>query len=988
MDLPFRSEYSKSNRAKCKLCKESIAQGVLRLAVMVQSHHFDGKQPNWYHFKCFFKKQRVQTTDDIEHFESLRIEDQDKIKEHVGGASVIIPEKKGTKRSADKSEQRAKNIALKDYIIEYAKSGRSTCKGCQQKILKDEVRVSKKDYESDIGKQIGGADQWHHLTCFAQLRSELGYFEDANKIPGFKQLKKNDQEEARKAIPAIKQECVPEVKKIKKEEPDDLEKEYREQNKIMYNNRDKLKELKKPQLIELLEHNNQAVPEGVERILDSLSDIMTFGSLEPCSECKDGQLTFTKGGYICKGNVNEWVKCQTITKDPKRTKFKIPKHLTEEFSFLKKYKYKPRNRIIKDFNPTVAIKKEVKEEENGEPKVKRALPPLYEMEFVILGQPIRGKDVLKKEIQALGGKVVTKIKNTVMAVIANKDMVENMGSRIQEAESEQIQVVSEDFIDEAKNYTGKIPELIMQKSICNWGSDPTTRLPPEPSSSLKSGQKSRSRFTSSVPSKIKLKLKGGSAVDPDSGIENIAHVYEDRNKEKYTAVLGLTDIQSDRNSFYKLQLLKSDKGDRYWIFRSWGRIGTTIGNNKLEEQTTLKEAISKFEELYLEKSGNEWENHHQFVKVPGKMYPIDVDYGSEAAMNLDIVESDSKLPKPVQNLVKLVFDVKQMNKLLLEFELDTEKMPLGKLSKKQIQSAFDILSELQSMVDKENVAEHKLIEATNRFYTLIPHNFGIEKIPVLKDKDIIKQKLDMLDNLLEMEIAYSLMKSSGSEHTVDSYYKQLKTDIEVLDKKSEEFQIIKEYVKNTHAETHDTYDLDIEDVFLVKREGESKRYKPFKKLHNRKLLWHGSRITNYAGILSQGLRIAPPEAPVTGYMFGKGVYFADMVSKSANYCCTSPDNSTGLLLLCEVALGNMYERPHADHITKLPKGKHSCKGVGRTHPDPGVVKTIDGAEVPLGKGVANPGTEKNSLLYNEYIVYDVAQVQIKYLLKVNFKYKY
>ena len=32
-----------------------------------------------------------------------------------------------------------------------------------------------------------------------------------------------------------------------------------------------------------------------------------------------------------------------------------------------------------------------------------------------------------------------------------------------------------------------------------------------------------------------------------------------------------------------------------------------------------------------------------------------------------------------------------------------------------------------------------------------------------------------------------------------------------------------------------------------------------------------------AGILSTGLRIAPPEAPVTGYMFDKGVYFADMV---------------------------------------------------------------------------------------------------------------
>ena len=55
----------------------------------------------------------------------------------------------------------------------------------------------------------------------------------------------------------------------------------------------------------------------------------------------------------------------------------------------------------------------------------------------------------------------------------------------------------------------------------------------------------------------------------------------------------------------------------------------------------------------------------------------------------------------------------------------------------------------------------------------------------------------------------------------------------------------------------------------------------------------------------QGLRIAPPEALVTGDMFGKGIYFADMVSKSANYCFTSPANSIGLMLLCEVALGNM-----------------------------------------------------------------------------------
>lgn len=66
-----------------------------------------------------------------------------------------------------------------------------------------------------------------------------------------------------------------------------------------------------------------------------------------------------------------------------------------------------------------------------------------------------------------------------------------------------------------------------------------------------------------------------------------------------------------------------------------------------------------------------------------------------------------------------------------------------------------------------------------------------------------------------------------------------------------EFGIIEQYVKNTHAETHSSYSLSIKDVFKVNRIGEEKRFKPFKKLHNHKLLWHGSRITNFAAILSQ-----------------------------------------------------------------------------------------------------------------------------------------
>lgn len=110
--------------------------------------------------------------------------------------------------------------------------------------------------------------------------------------------------------------------------------------------------------------------------------------------------------------------------------------------------------------------------------------------------------------------------------------------------------------------------------------------------------------------------------------------------------------------------------------------------------------------------------------------------------------------------------------------------------------------------------------------------------------------------------------------------------------------MINTYLDNTKGDRK----LKIIDAFEIKREGESNKFNP-DELSNKILLWHGSRFSNFVGILSQGLRIAPPEAPKTGYLFGKGVYFADLAEKSAPYCYASLSNDIGLFLLCEVAMG-------------------------------------------------------------------------------------
>lgn len=57
-------------------------------------------------------------------------------------------------------------------------------------------------------------------------------------------------------------------------------------------------------------------------------------------------------------------------------------------------------------------------------------------------------------------------------------------------------------------------------------------------------------------------LPGGAAVDPDSGLADVAHVYQNHEGVKYTVVLSKTDVVAGKNSYYKLQVLRSDTAQK------------------------------------------------------------------------------------------------------------------------------------------------------------------------------------------------------------------------------------------------------------------------------------------------------------------------------------------------------------------------------------------------------------------------------------------
>lgn len=491
------------------------------------------------------------------------------------------------------------------------------------------------------------------------------------------------------------------------------------------------------------------------------------------------------------------------------------------------------------------------------------------------------------------------------------------------------------------------------------------------------------------------------AVDPHCGMAGKAHVKKE-GAVLWQCTLNQTNLGANNNKFYVIQLLESnDAPTQYFVFTRWGRVGVA-GQSSLDGfHGSFDAAKSFYRSKFRDKTKNDWDsvanNTIPFTKHDGKYHLMDIIVSGSAAA-ADAIEDEmatldtvapSTLSPALQGLIKMIANKADWERSMKDFSLDTRKMPLGRISKKQIKEAFSYLKQIETELAKTRPTRSVLIEASSMFYTLIPHDYGMTAPPVIADDLMLKNKMDMLDTMSDLEVAGALLKEvkKTGKHPVDSTYASLKCKIEELSPASPDYKRIVEYVANTHGKTHTAYKLTVDKIFCVDREGESLRYEHTSSgIPNKMMLWHGSRTTNFMGILSQGLRIAPPEAPATGYMYGKGVYFADVVTKSGNYCHTSPANPNGILLLCEAALGSMAKFTEAKYMDKPMSGTNSTMGVGKMEPNPEGSEVVDGVIYPKGKMHDTPGVSSSSLLYHEYIVYDTSQCRMRYLIQVKFNY--
>ncbi|KAG0004927.1 Poly [ADP-ribose] polymerase 2 [Entomortierella chlamydospora] len=644
---------------------------------------------------------------------------------------------------------------------------------------------------------------------------------------------------------------------------------------------------------------------------------------------------------------------------------------------------------------------------------------------------------------ASGATVMTTVSKKITHLITNQAEIDKNSAKVVKAiTTGTIVLVTLDWIEDSLQKKKRLDVVSYTLSSATTSSSPTTpaatttdtstsadadadtKMDVDVKTTKKSKRKASDNDTvidDSVEKKIKtLKVQAAKSsssakirqpeVDRACTLPATYSVYVD-SEVAWNARLNQTNIGQNNNKFYLIQLLKSTAG-QYAVFAHWGRVGNS-GQTSVDAYFDIYSAKSGFEKKFKDKTKNDWSNRDNFVKHSGKYHllpPDDGDSDDEDATETKPKKKpedeppvpESKLHPKVQDLMRLIFNTEMMNRQMKELDYDADKMPLGKLAKSTILEGYTALKQIGEALSKPGAINNNLLsELSSHFYTVIPHSFGMRAPPIIKDAATLKKKLEMLESLGEIEVAQKLMKENkkiiADAYTVnplDQQFESLKLNkFEPMDKDSERYKLIDQFVKNSHGSTHNYYDLVIEDVFDLDRQGEQERFDDtgFSKFHNRRLLWHGSRLTNFVGILSQGLRIAPPEAPVTGYMFDKGAYFADCVSKSANYCFTSHSNNTGLMLLCEVALGDMLELEQSDYNAKTRSekaGKHSTKGCGLSYPDPkDDVIVDDNMRVQVGK-LATDQKAGNGyrLQYNEFIVYNTSQVKMRYLIKMKFDY--
>jgi predicted DNA-binding WGR domain protein len=186
--------------------------------------------------------------------------------------------------------------------------------------------------------------------------------------------------------------------------------------------------------------------------------------------------------------------------------------------------------------------------------------------------------------------------------------------------------------------------------------------------------------------------------------------------EEYGVLLNQTNINSNNNKFYVVQILYNTKKDTYSVWTRWGRVGEN-GKSNNKECDNSTSSIKEFKKVFKSKTGNAWNT--PFVEKSEKYCVVEIE-------NKEETTNDSS--------------------------------PMGKLTEKQIEKGQAVLKMIEKELEKsdsddtnsDELESDVLIDLSSKFFTLIPVSTGRKKPTPITTITTLREKEELLKFYLRM----------------------------------------------------------------------------------------------------------------------------------------------------------------------------------------------------------------------------------------------
>lgn len=392
-----------------------------------------------------------------------------------------------------------------------------------------------------------------------------------------------------------------------------------------------------------------------------------------------------------------------------------------------------------------------------------------------------------------------------------------------------------------------------------------------------------------------------------------------------TAELIMVTSQNN-NKFYSMQ----EDNDGYFTVK-YGRVGAGC--------QTVRYPMSKWKAKYQEKIR--------------KGYKDVTELRANTSTDDDISGYKPIADKSVSSLIKELLS-RARNAIRKNYLVSATVVTQTMIS--EAQAILDALSATHSM----RTFNDRLLE----LFQVIPRSMSqVSDYLATKKEDmpkIIQREQELLDTMAGQVQTHAVQRGSG-DNSDKTILEANGLTIKPATEKDKE--IIRKLLGGEAPKLDDAWV--VENQAIQTRYEEHMAERPIQKT----LLWHGSRTENWWSILRSGLKLRPTNAIINGKMFGHGIYFAPSAKKSlgytsmqSSYWAHGADNH-GYMAVMEVATGkplDIYRWSPADGGLNLEELHHR---------DP----RADSVYAHKGESLKN----------DEIVVYDEAQITIKYLVRLH-----